>query len=355
MNRKEILRIKVCELITVAIASCNNAKYLHKCLNSVVSQSYKNVEIIIVDDGSADDSKRILEKYKADNIHIFLKENEGLSSVRELALSKCSGNYICFIDADDYIDDCYVEILYKRIKSSNADICVCGTNYIDENGEVLLSASNAYSYNKSYEVTVCKELLIANYEKLLREFLMSDSWNKMYRTEFLHNSSVHFGMKKGLNGSDLCFNHKLMLHSPKISVTDNRLYYHIMHPVSATHRKGKKLYDSAKSFFIQIYNEAKRVGFNDELNEQLALLYWIFVRNAIQDLYYENKKSPKELACATKEILDDCEIMIDKYGIKDKVQLLTKSLMTFRCLVIRNARLLLFFYCKMRDLAEKNT
>ena len=125
-------------LISLCIASYNNALYLERMIQSAINQTYNNLEILIVDDGSTDNTSKIINKYiKVKKIIYIQKENGGLSSSRQLALKNAKGKYICFVDADDYLSKDYISHLYKCIKKHNSDICVCGTKFIDENGNEL--------------------------------------------------------------------------------------------------------------------------------------------------------------------------------------------------------------------------
>ena len=97
-------------LVTIVIASYNNSKYIARCLDTVVHQTYNNLEIIIIDDGSTDNTKVICQRFMIDRrVHFLEKQNGGLSSSRQLGLEQANGVYISFIDADDYLTPRYVE------------------------------------------------------------------------------------------------------------------------------------------------------------------------------------------------------------------------------------------------------
>ncbi len=126
------------ELISVIIPVYKVEKYLRKCLDSIINQTYKNLEIILVDDGSPDACPQICDEYEKndDRIKVIHKENGGLSSARNAGLDKCTGEYIAFIDSDDYVDKTYIEKLYKAAKDNNAQIAICSFFYTDETGKI---------------------------------------------------------------------------------------------------------------------------------------------------------------------------------------------------------------------------
>lgn len=123
------------DLVSVVIPIFNVEKYLEKCVNSLVNQIYKNLEIILVDDGSTDNSGNIAnELSKSDNrIKVYHKKNGGLSDARNFGIKQAKGKYIGFIDSDDYIENEMYEFLYNNLIENKADISICGrfVNYDD--------------------------------------------------------------------------------------------------------------------------------------------------------------------------------------------------------------------------------
>ena len=118
------------EKITVIVPVYNVENYLEKCLDSLINQTYKNIEIIVINDGSTDNQGEICQEYaQKDNRIVYIeKENGGLSDARNVGLDKMTGSYVTFIDSDDWIEQDYIETLYKKIVEYQADIAV--GNYI---------------------------------------------------------------------------------------------------------------------------------------------------------------------------------------------------------------------------------
>lgn len=116
------------DLISVIIPVYNVAPYLAKCIDSVLEQTYKNIEILLIDDGSSDESGSICDRYeKMDNrILVFHKKNGGLSDARNYGIERASGAYLTFIDSDDYVSKQYISYLYSILKKYDADLAVCG-------------------------------------------------------------------------------------------------------------------------------------------------------------------------------------------------------------------------------------
>lgn len=114
-------------LISIIVPVYNVEKYLPKCLNSIINQTYKNIEIILIDDGSTDKSSCICDEYrlKDDRIKVIHQSNRGVSFARRVGFIKSKGNMIIFIDSDDYISEMMIEVMYNTMISENADIVIC--------------------------------------------------------------------------------------------------------------------------------------------------------------------------------------------------------------------------------------
>ena len=137
------------DLISVIVPVYKVEKYLEKCVHSIANQTYSNLEIILVDDGSPDNSPQICDELaKKDNrIKVIHKENGGLSSSRNAGLEVFNGQYVAFIDSDDTIEPTFIEDLYKALMENDCDLAVCGVKCVNENDEEL-SLENVLPYKK---------------------------------------------------------------------------------------------------------------------------------------------------------------------------------------------------------------
>ena len=131
------------DLISIVIPIYNASKYLEKCINSVINQTYKNLEIILVNDGSIDNSLDICNDFKdKDNrIKVISKKNEGVSKTRNIGIDKCKGKYLMFLDSDDYIDEIYVEKMYTYLTKNNLSMVTSSMTLVDVNYNVLKVSS----------------------------------------------------------------------------------------------------------------------------------------------------------------------------------------------------------------------
>lgn len=338
------------KLVTISIASYNNSRYLRKCIDSVLQQTYSEIEILIIDDGSTDDSELVYQEYlDKENIKIIHKENGGLSSVRQCALDNAKGDYIAFIDADDFLEKTYVENMFNRITKTDSDICVCSTWFLAENGEVLSELTEAYSFSTELETcSVMNDMLTNSYFKLLCKYFMCDSWNKLYSVSFLKQSNVVFQLPKGLNGTDLAFNHKILLHNPRICVVAKKEYYHVIYKKSAVHRKNKKLIKSVQNYILQIIDETEKLGKAKILAKQVDIVYLSAMRDVFQDVFFDKCQDEKDLREEFIQILNESMCFIKKNQIKIRIAQPTYSLMIFGIILKLRSITLLLMYFKQR-------
>ena len=205
------------ELISVVIPVYNVEKYLHKCIESILKQTYSNLEIILVDDGSTDSSgKKCDELAQRDNrIKVFHKKNGGLSDARNYGLRKITGDWVTFIDSDDYVCDRYIELLYRALKEEAADISICNPVHVFKDEEAkFVDATKVESFD------AIKAIQKMWYQK---DFLPS-AWGKLYSSKIFEN--IEF--TKGVIYEDIDIMHEIFIKARKIVYT-NAAYYAYLH------------------------------------------------------------------------------------------------------------------------------
>lgn len=182
------------DLISIVVPVYNVDKYLEKCLNSILNQTYDNIEIILVDDGSKDDSGKICDIYKEkDNrIKVIHKTNGGLSDARNIGIDNVNGKYITFVDSDDTIEKNYIEYLYNLLKKNNTKLSICNYNVVSNNKVIPY-------IKKDYEIKLDKVTALG---ELLRERLFSvSSCAKLYDVELFNDVRFPIGMLCEDNGT----------------------------------------------------------------------------------------------------------------------------------------------------------
>lgn len=217
------------DLISVVVPIYNVENYIKKCVDSILSQTYKNLEIILVDDGSPDNCPQICDEYaqKDSRIKVIHKENGGLSDARNAGIDISKGKFITFIDSDDYIEKDYVEVLYNSIKENASDMSIGSHKAIYDNGTIL----NKETGEKS--VLDAKTVL----ERILYdENIDLSAWAKLYKTELFEE--IRYPKERVFE--DAATTYKLVDKSKKISIVSKSIYNYIIRNNSITNYKFTK-------------------------------------------------------------------------------------------------------------------
>lgn len=203
-------------LISVIVPIYKVEKYLNKCVKSIINQTYKNLEIILVDDGSPDNCGKICDKLaeRDDRIRIIHKKNGGLSSARNAGIEIANGEYIGFVDSDDYIKEDMYEILLNLIKKYDADVSICNLYDVIDGNECIRNKENGIrEYSR---LDILKEVL-------LDKNIQSYAWNKLYEKELFDEIKYPIGKKY----EDIGTTFYLFEKCNKIVVTSEPEYYYL--------------------------------------------------------------------------------------------------------------------------------
>ena len=189
-------------------------KFIDKCLNSLVKQSLKEIEIIVVNDGTKDNSQKIIDKYVKkypDKIKSYIKENGGQGSARNYGLEKANGEYIGYVDSDDFVEKDMYKKLYNKAKENNYDIVVCGNYNVSEDYQ-----------NKNIDT------FINNYNTDLENIFFGKMavWNKIYKRDILIKNKLEF--KEKVWYEDLAFTLKAIMNSNSFAFIDEPLYDYLI-------------------------------------------------------------------------------------------------------------------------------
>lgn len=204
------------DLISVIVPVYKVEKYLEKCIESIIKQTYTNLQIILVDDGSPDNCGKICDEYaKKDlRIEVIHKANGGLSDARNVGISKAKGRYIGFVDSDDYIKEDMYEILLNLIKKYDADVSICNLYDVIDGNECIRNKENGIrEYSR---LDILKEVL-------LDKNIQSYAWNKLYEKELFDEIKYPIGKKY----EDIGTTFYLFEKCNKIVVTSEPEYYYL--------------------------------------------------------------------------------------------------------------------------------
>lgn len=262
-------------LISVIVPVYNVEKYLERCVESILNQTYSKLEIILVDDGSTDSSGSkcdILAK-RDKRIKVIHKKNGGLSDARNYGLNIATGDYILFVDSDDWIEKNMVEYLINLILETEADISVCGYFEDYNNSEGVICSKDVdekiYVYNSNVEA-----LYALNY---YGESIGTVSWNKLYKMSIF--DQLRFD--KGRLNEDVFLTPKLFYQAKRVTVSTKKLYHYIVsRPDSIMNQSlTEKNLDLISAFYSNF------CFFMDKNEKKYAYIYWFKYYGAMIDMY----------------------------------------------------------------------
>lgn len=314
-------------LISIIVPVYNTEQYLDKCVDSIVNQTYTNLEIILIDDGSPDNCGAICDEYakKDSRIKVIHKSNGGLSSARNAGLDVANGNYITFVDSDDMVESQMYEKMMENIQLTHVDICMCGCKIVNEQGDLLLEDNFK---NKVYNIDeIIKDIILP---------LKTASWNKLFSKEII--GFVRFPEGK-IHGEDLIFILKCLTSKTTISTINGAYYRYIKHPSSITtskfsNRSFDEVYCKDQAYKIieekfPIYKEKARV--------------WCFRArmNVMRHIYKEKeiKEYSQELIQYKKYVIDNYKTIKNQLRTKERIEFFVfKNLPILHRLIVKVCR-----------------
>lgn len=324
------------EKVSIIVPVYMAEKWLERCIESLISQTYENIEIILIDDGSKDRSSIICDEYsKRDNrIKVIHKENEGVSAARNLGISLATGKYLQFVDSDDTLEQTACEILVHTIKKNNSQLVICGLNIYKN--EVLLRTPHL----KEKEVRIKESF--ENYKYIYP--VLASPCNKLYKRElFKHKFDVEI-----LTGEDLLSNLEYIKNIDMISCIENCLYNVNLDNEKSLNRKFNKdklkglleLKVKEKELLKEIYGDKFDINF---YYMEVVRNVHSFYRTSITKLCY-------------KEIIGIMKL----YSSYEKIKFATQNAMFDRIdyklfnIFLKNDRyIMMYLYFKLRMIIEK--
>ena len=253
-------------MISIIVPIYNVEKYLSKCIDSILAQTYNDIEVILVDDGSPDNCPMICDEYaqKDNRVIVIHQKNAGVSAARNAGLKAAHGEYIGFVDPDDWISSSMYQEMITALERENADLAICGYDYYDENGAV--DTARRYK-EKADEIITQKEFMsrLSDMPPTVRQV----TWNKLFRAEL--SSDISF--KKHMHSAeDVLFLSEYSSRICKVIIVHKPHYKNLVRTGSATHG-GLTISQLADSFYVhdKMYNTIVKL-YPDLKNHSLAFL-----------------------------------------------------------------------------------
>ena len=311
-------------LVSLIIPVYKVEKYLERCFYSAINQTYKKLEIILVDDGSPDNSGKLCEELalKDKRVIVVHKDNGGLSSARNAGMQVANGDFYYFLDSDDYIDHELIEICIKKMIETNADMVAFNYKKFNDDGDIWKENNVIES---SYIIHNEKERLDIISNHFLNYDFGFEAWNRMYRSNIIKENNINFAPNKLVFAEDICFNLCYLLCCKRVEVIDKELYFYLIRNDSIM---GKSNSVVKLEQFINlgeyVYNFILKRCENKYIQDNFFIIMSLLTDNQLWNIrmeerssyIVENKFFRKNLCDSKKHIIRNVQILGLFRGIK---------------------------------------
>lgn len=330
--------------VSVIVPVYNSEKVLERCISSILAQTYNNIEIILVNDGSTDNSGDICNSYSKKNkrICVIHQENMGVSAARNSGILHAAGDYVQFVDSDDYIDRNMTETLVNALEKSSASVVICGYKLIDLlNGNIYYVAPKKVGFYKLEQFLGILDYLFPTW--------LNSPCNKMYTARILRDYSIMYPEEIDL-GEDLLFNLNVIRRSSRFQVIPDCLYNYVKYGNNTlTSKPRKNRYDIEKMLFEKLMSLYKDRDYYANQIDNLERYYSSKILDCI--LYTANSHDWKEYKsfCNKARIIKADEILKKRFNSIEVFSLQDKLV---KYLTGKNMFFLIFMFSKMKLLIK---
>ena len=293
------------ELVSIVVPIFNVEKYLDRCINSIVNQTYKNLEIILVDDGSPDNCPEMCDLWsrKDKRIKVIHKSNAGLGMARNTGIENANGKYICFFDSDDYVDLQTIEIALEEAKRTGADVVAFGISDTDQNGKVMHSVipkpPKTFYYGKEVQ-----EILLPNMVSATEFNVSLSACVMLFSMKMIKNRNWRFVSERTIIAEDVYSLINLFSSINSICFISKSLYYYCRNEESLTHTYREDRYGRIKFYYDECIKMSLDNGYNEDVRSRVGLTYFSLTIAAMKQIVKSNVGFRKKYS-AIKNIVCD--------------------------------------------------
>ena len=312
--------------VSLIVPIYNSQNYLEKCIKSLISQTLKDIQIILINDGSTDNSEKIIKSFDDERIVYISKNNEGIGKTRNLGIDKATGEFLAFVDSDDYLNEHFCEYMYQKAVNDDCDLVVCDF-FEDRNTLVGIKF-------KDFKDTNLRET-----PELINNINLGPC-NKLYKKSLFDDKSNRF--EENLKYEDAPFVVKMLLSANRIGKVNDYLTYYVIHSNSETTIRDKRMYDILEITDI-IVNDLKKVDYpNDSL---VSLAVMILTDYTIQQRYISDVKYRHDFINRAFKYLNNLDRKWRKCSYLKRFTSLKRY--------VKTSKLLTKIYCDLYNLRHK--
>lgn len=297
------------ELITIVLPVYNVENYLDRCISSVASQTYHNLEIILVDDGATDKSPQICDEWtKRDSrIRVIHKQNEGLGMARNTGIINATGSYICFFDSDDYIDACTIEKCLSIAIEDKSEVVTFGFHNVNSQGQVrktTIPSLEKHNYrNEEIQNFFLPNLIAPNPETGYKSNLWMSACSNLYSMDLIRSSGWRFVSERKYISEDIFSLLELYKNVKSVSIISEPFYFYCDNSSSLTHVYRSDRFEKNIVCMNECIDLCRRLGYSEAVCSRVSYQFVANIIGTIKTIVFTHQKINKY--ALLKEIMCD--------------------------------------------------
>ena len=270
--------------VSIIVPVYNIENCLNRCMESLLAQTWENREIILVDDGSTDNSGKICDDYAIanNNIYVIHKKNQGLGLARNSGLAMATGDYICFVDGDDYIDKDHIEKLMNKMEEDGSDACLCG--YTRDSGGSMTVHGNSLAGKTLNKEEIISVLLprFAGKKHDLTDYVEMSVCMTILSHRIIRDNNILFHSERKYISEDLVFDFDFYPCCDRVSISDDCGYHYCDNEGSLTNSYRSDRFEKQRVLFLYMTEKTKELGIYDLCEQRLATTFISIARYSIK-------------------------------------------------------------------------
>ncbi len=316
-------------MISIIVPVYKVEKYLRQCLESILTQTYQNLEIILVDDGSPDSSGKICDEYadKYENFRVVHKQNAGLGMARNTGLEYASGEYVTFVDSDDWIKKDLIEKLYNGLTEYQVDLCKCGFQRVNDAGKVISAAG--YQNELFRGSSARKELLprMAGSSPSQHDSVEMCVCGGLYKTGIIRDNQIRFPSERELISEDFVFNIDYLQHADGACLIDSVGYQYRINQASLTRSYRPDRFEATVRYYNEISEKLRHLGYDSETLIRFTRMFFVGIRGCISQergrvshLPVSSRMNHVKMICDNETLKNAIKMYpVDELGFRQKI------------------------------------
>ena len=286
--------------ISVIVPVYNVERYLMRCVDSIRRQTYRNIEIILVDDGSRDSCPELCEEIKTmdPRVKVVHKENEGLGFARNSGLDVATGDYVTFVDSDDWIRDEHIDNLYRKIKETGADVVIGSHTSVTVDGTFCLRSNKLKQ--KIYELREIREEIVLPLIGTDLDFpqdvqMESSSCMNLYRMDVIRREKIRFPSERLAISEDLFFNIDFFCCANRVAVTDETGYFYYENQSSISRKYDSGRLERTVRFYNAMKTQVKKYGLENSVSYRVERTFLMDIRVLVRMIVLSDMTKEQKL------------------------------------------------------------